>query len=280
MRWSVFLELIRFRRQIGTVLLFFPCLWGLYGGHVVGTGFPLTWTGLFFIGAFLMRSAGCIVNDFLDRDFDGHVTRTQNRPFPSGRITPHEAFVFIGILLILALIVLLQFPKPVIISGFLSLGFVVLYPLMKRWTHWPQLFLGLAFNWGVWMGGMTAENLTVTHLFLYVGGVCWTIGYDTLYALTDRDEDRALGLKSTAIYFGNHVRLWIGIFYGAMALCILGAFYTLGFTPHRWTLWILMCGILGFQIKGLDADNSEKNAALFQWNGAVGALIAGGCWGD
>jgi len=213
-----FARLARLDRPIGTWLLLFPCWWGT---ALASDGFPsLRLLALFAIGSIVMRGAGCTVNDILDRDIDGLVERTRSRPIPSGEVSARGAVLFLALQLLVGLLVLLQFNPATIGWGALSLVLVFTYPVMKRITWWPQAFLGLAFNWGALVGWTAVRGeLDLPPLLLYAGGIAWTLGYDTIYAHQDKEDDARIGVKSTARLFGSASRLWVGGFHlAAMVL--------------------------------------------------------------
>lgn len=206
--------LARLDRPIGTWLLLFPCWWSLLLAPA-----PLSWETLWFavlfaVGAVVMRGAGCTVNDILDRRFDAMVERTRGRPIPSGQVTVRQALVFLALQLLTGLVVLLQFNWTAVALGAGSLILVFTYPLMKRVTWWPQAFLGLAFNWGALMGwtAVTGE-VGWPAVALYVAGIAWTLGYDTIYAHQDKEDDARIGVKSTALRLGDQSKIWIYAFY-------------------------------------------------------------------
>ncbi|MBL4618740.1 MAG: 4-hydroxybenzoate octaprenyltransferase, partial [Marinicaulis sp.] len=199
-RAQPYLRLIRADRPIGTWLLLIPCWWGLGLAAVAGfTGLKLFYYGaLFAIGAFVMRGAGCAYNDIVDRDIDGQVERTALRPIPSGQISIKQASIFLGVLCFIGLIVLLQFNRTTIFLGLGSLALVAAYPFMKRVTYWPQAWLGLTFNWGALMGFTAASGrLSFGAVAIYAAGIFWTLGYDTIYAHQDKEDDALIGVKST-----------------------------------------------------------------------------------
>lgn len=221
--------LMRLDRPIGWWLLLLPGWWtiALAGGgvHEMG-GRHYGLLALFFLGAIIMRGAGCIVNDLWDRDLDAQVERTRARPLASGVVRIPQALVFLIMLLVVGLLILLLMPAITIWIGVLSLVFVVAYPYMKRITWWPQAFLGLTFNFGVPMGwSAVSGSLDWPVLFLYSGAFFWTLGYDTIYAHQDKQDDEVIGIKSTALLFGDRSKKWIGTFYGAAwGLIALGTF--------------------------------------------------------
>jgi 4-hydroxybenzoate polyprenyltransferase len=217
-----YLRLARLDRPIGSWLLLMPCWWsvglaGMRTGH-----FPNLWhIVLFFVGAFAMRGAGCTWNDLVDRNLDGLVERTRSRPIPSGQVTAMQAAAFLAAQALVGLLVLLQFNTFTIVTGLVSLLVVVVYPFMKRITYWPQIVLGLAFSWGALMGWpATFAELGWPALVLYAGSICWVIGYDTIYAHQDREDDLLIGIKSTALLFGENTRPMLASFYAAAAVLI------------------------------------------------------------
>ena len=211
-------RLMRADRPIGTWLLLFPCWWGI---ALATPGLPSPWLfALFALGAFVMRGAGCTYNDIVDRDFDGRVARTADRPIPSGAVSVRGALAFLLAQLLVGLAILLTFDMATIALGVASLVLVFTYPLMKRVTWWPQFFLGLAFNWGALLGYASATGtLDWAPVLLYVAGIFWTLGYDTIYAHQDKEDDVLVGVKSSALRLGESSRTGIGLFYvGAVLL--------------------------------------------------------------
>src|SRR3978361_2320392 len=224
--WSrPYLRLARFDRPIGSWLLLMPCWWSaaLAAGvahDVSQLAFVIV---LFFIGAFVMRGAGCTWNDITDRDLDGRVERTRSRPIPAGQVTVSQALVFLVLQGLIGLGVLLQFNRFAIMTGIASLAIVAVYPFMKRITWWPQVVLGLAFSWGALMGfAVTLERIDLTALVLYAGSIAWVIGYDTIYAHQDSEDDALIGIKSTARLFGARTHRALVVFY-ALAVVLIGA---------------------------------------------------------
>ncbi len=229
---------------------------------------------LFAVGATTMRAAGCVYNDILDRDFDSRVERTKSRPIPSGEVSVKQAAIFMVACSLLGLLVLLQFNTYSIFLGVASLGVVAIYPLMKRITYWPQFVLGLAFSWGGLMGWSVVEGaLELPALLIYLAAVLWTIGYDTIYAHQDKEDDALLGLKSTALRFGKSTPVWLGFFYTVTSLLILSAGYI---TSIGW-LFYLVFGIgvlhLVWQIVTLDINDGQNCLNRFRSNRDYGAII-------
>jgi 4-hydroxybenzoate polyprenyltransferase len=274
-------QLARWDRPIGWQLLMWPCFWsaGLAANAAATLGmFSLSrfvfHLILFFIGAVAMRGAGCTYNDIIDHDIDMEVARTRSRPLPSGRVTRLQAKVFMVLQALAGLVVLLQFNGFSIFLGVFSLVFVAVYPFAKRFTDWPQFFLGLAFSWGAVMG-WSAEFGTVgmAAIVLYLGAIAWTIGYDTIYAYQDREDDELIGVRSTARRFGEHPRPWLFALYGLtvfllfVSLALAGA----GFLAY---IGLLVAAVMLFyQILVLDIHDTTQCLALFKFNGVVGLIV-------
>jgi 4-hydroxybenzoate polyprenyltransferase len=272
-----YLRLARLDRPIGSWLLLMPCWWsvGLAGMHQ--DRFPSAWhIVLFFVGAFAMRGAGCTWNDLVDRDLDEKVERTRSRPIPSKQVTVAQATLFMLAQALVGLLVLIQFNRFTVITGFASLLVVVIYPFMKRITYWPQIFLGLAFSWGALMGWPAAfGRLDWPPLILYAGSICWVIGYDTIYAHQDREDDLMVGIKSTALLFGEQTPTMLASFYVAAVVLISaaglmaggGLIFTLGliaFSAH-----------LAWQVTRLDVDDPAHCLVLFKSNRDAGLILFG-----
>ena len=243
-----FIQLMRLDKPIGIYLLLWPTLWALW---IAAKGVPSTANLLIFvIGVILMRSAGCVINDYADRKFDGHVKRTQARPLASGKVQPREALVLFGLLLALSFALVLLTNSYTVWLSFGGVALAACYPLMKRYTYYPQVVLGAAFSWGMPMAfsAQTGELPTALWL-LYLANLLWTVAYDTYYAMVDRDDDLQIGVKSTAILFGDADRLIIGCLQGLALLCLLlagarfslGAYYYAGLAVaagcFAWQLW-------------------------------------------
>jgi 4-hydroxybenzoate polyprenyltransferase len=273
-----YLRLARFDRPIGSWLLLFPCWWSLaLAEHASGRALPSLWLmGLFFVGSFVMRGAGCTWNDIVDRDFDAGVARTRNRPIPSGQVSVPQAVAFGVGLCLIGLLVLLQLNTTAIVLSISSLALVALYPFAKRFTYWPQLVLGLTFKWGALVGWTAARGtIEIPALLLYAGCVLWTIGYDTIYAHQDKEDDLAMGLKSTAIRFGENTRLWITGFYATAMLLWGAAFAVAGMSPGVIPLMgFLTAGtVLGWQVLTLDSTDPTNCLTRFKSNREVGWII-------
>ena len=273
---KIFIQLTRLNKPIGILLLFWPCTWGLALGYYFynETIIYLKYIILFFLGSVLMRSAGCIFNDIVDKDFDKKVKRTRNRPLASGKISVLESFAYIVLLCFLSLLILLQFNKLTIILGMSSMILVFAYPFMKRITYWPQLFLGLTFNWGIIMGWTSiTNNISIEPFILYLSAIFWTLGYDTVYGLQDIHDDEIIGVKSTSIKFKNNAKVFIG---GSYCLCIL--FILIMFLMMEINKYILLLSIpfiisFIYQIKMFHLDNSKSCLDAFKMNNLSGLLI-------
>lgn len=242
--WVVpYCKLARLDRMIGTWLLLFPCGWGL---AMASAGWPdLGLLLLFAMGAVVMRGAGCTINDMYDRNLDAQVDRTKSRPLPSSQLNLRQAWIFLSFQLMLGGLVLFQLPNLSIWLGLGSLPLIVLYPLMKRVTWWPQAFLGITFNWGALVGWAAANNnLEWPAFVLFLAGVSWTIGYDTIYAHQDKRDDARVGLRSTALLFRHHSRLWVAGFYAVAVLLLVVA----GWGAGVGAVFFLLLAIGGWQL--------------------------------
>jgi 4-hydroxybenzoate polyprenyltransferase len=273
-------RLARLDRPIGTWLLLWPCIFGLLLGAAADERRFLDWRDLYYvilfaIGALVMRGAGCTFNDIVDRDIDAAVARTAARPIPSGVVSVRGAALFLVAQCLAGLAVLLQFNWLAVALGAASLLLVAAYPFMKRITWWPQAWLGLTFNWGALLGfAAQTGRLDVGDAMLYAGLIFWTLGYDTIYAHQDRDDDELIGVKSTARLFGTDTRKWVLRFYAIAFTLILAA----GFTEHTgWSFALLMLAAgahLLWQVKRLDINSPQNCLAIFRSNREAGALIA------
>lgn len=271
-----YLRLARLDRPIGLWLLLFPCWWAVsLAGVADRRPYPNLWfLFLFLAGALLMRSSGCAYNDYVDRDLDGRVARTANRPIPSGQVTAREALVFSMVLACLAFLVLIQFNMFTILLGIGSLTVVAAYPFMKRYTDWPQLVLGLAFNWGALVGWSAVKgSLGWPAILLYAGSVCWTVGYDTIYAHQDKHDDRAVGVRSTALRFGENTQSWVGGFYAAAVVLWLMAGFAAGAHLIFITAVVLVSLQLSWQVATLEIDDAGNCLRRFRSNRDVGIAL-------
>ena len=273
---KIFIELTRLNKPIGFMLLFWPCSWGLAYANLVNqnTKVFIYYLFLFFFGSVLMRSAGCIVNDIVDKDFDKKVKRTKKRPIASGKISLAQSYIYVIILCLTAFIILIQFNLQTIILGMSSMILAFSYPFMKRITYWPQLFLGITFNWGILMA-WTAINYTFSLdvILLYASAIFWTLGYDTIYGAQDMSDDEIIGLKSTAIKFKKKIKLFISICYFISTFLILLLFYDfLGLNVFTIFLFFFL-STLFYQIKNLKMNNSKNYLKLFKINNYSGLFL-------
>jgi 4-hydroxybenzoate polyprenyltransferase len=272
-----YIKLARLDRPTGTWLLLFPCWWGILlagqGFFNLGGAGWLRLLVLFPLGALLMRSAGCVINDLWDRDLDAQVERTKTRPLPSGEITREQAMYFLAELLGPALLILLTLSKTAIFLGVFSLLLVAVYPLMKRITWWPQAFLGLTFNWGALMGWAAQKNsLAVPALLLYMAGFFWTLAYDTIYAHQDKEDDARIGIKSTALFLGKGSRAAVAAFF-ALSIVLLFAAKCLAFPSFMTPLLLIPLSIHAWmQVKHWNPDDPESCLEAFRSNRVFGAL--------
>ena len=274
---KLFVNLIRLKKPIGYMLLFWPCAWGLtlaydFSKNLNNYFFYLI---LFFLGAVLMRSAGCIVNDILDKEFDAKVFRTKDRPIASGKISIKLAIIYSLILCFLALLILLNFNLFTIILALGSMPLAFTYPLMKRFTYWPQLFLGITFNYGLILGwtGIKGEIGIVPVLF-YIGAIFWTLGYDTVYGYQDIKDDEIIGLKSTSIKFKNNAKQFLLICYSLVYVFFLAAGFNMNFSYIYFVISIIpFLHLFFFQIKKFNPSSSSTCLKIFKSNNLFGLII-------
>ena len=271
--WSrPYLHLARLDRPIGTWLLLLPCWWSI---AMAGDGWPdLQLVVLFAAGALIMRGAGCTLNDIADRNFDGRVARTATRPIPSGAVSIRQAFAFLGLLLFLGLVILLQFNLFAVLIGAASLLIVAVYPFMKRVTYWPQIVLGLAFNWGALLGWAAVRgDLAAPAGVLYMAGILWTLGYDTVYAHQDKEDDILIGVKSTALRLGENTRSWlIGFYIGTITLIALSGYLA----QLGWAFYVglvLAAAHLVWQVSRLNINDAKGCLAIFKSNRNFGLVV-------
>ena len=278
-----YLRLSRFDRPIGSWLLLMPCWWS--AALAAGIAHDLTHLTativLFFIGAFVMRGAGCTWNDITDRHLDAQVERTRSRPIPAGQVSVRQALVFLVAQALTGLIVLLQFNAFAVWTGIASLAIVAAYPFMKRITYWPQIVLGLAFSWGALMGfAVLLGRIDAIALVLYAGSISWVIGYDTIYAHQDTEDDVLIGIKSTALLFGSNTRRMLVLFYG-LAVALIGL--ALGFAHAGPAAWLGLAAFtvhLVWQIARLQISDSKLCLRLFKSNRDAGLILFAGLLAD
>ena len=282
--WSrPYLRLSRFDRPIGSWLLLLPCWWSAalaagVAGHF--SSLPLVLT-LFLVGAFVMRGAGCTWNDITDRDLDARVERTRSRPIPAGQVSVAQAAAFLVAQALIGLAVLLQFNRFAVVTGIASLIIVAVYPFMKRITFWPQIVLGLAFSWGALMGfAVIVGRIDTPALWLYAGSIAWVIGYDTIYAHQDAEDDALIGIKSTALLFGARTRPALAVFYGAAVVLIGMALVSAGANWPAWVGLAVFAAHLVWQIVRLDISNPALCLRIFKSNRDAGLLLFAGLLAD
>ena len=275
--FELFLELTRLKKPIGFMLLFWPCLWGLTLAHQFANNnyIYLKHCILFFCGAILMRSAGCIVNDILDRKIDFMVERTKNRPIASGKISVQLGLIYVFLLCSLAFLILIQFNQKTILLGLASMPFAFSYPLMKRFTYWPQLFLGLTFNYGLVMAWISlTDEFNYYPFIFYFGAIFWTLGYDTIYGFQDIKDDEIIGVKSTSIKFKKNPKLFLFscylIFY--ISIFLIGVLMSYSIYYFIFSAFILLHLII-FQIKKLNILEPEMCLRIFKSNNFLGFVI-------
>ncbi len=271
-RLRPYLRLARIDRPIGTWLLLLPCWWSV---SLASPGLPDPMTlALFAIGALVMRGAGCTINDIADRNFDARVARTADRPIPSGAVSVAMAFVFLGLLLSVGLLVLLQFNTFAVVTGVASLGLVAVYPFTKRITYWPQAVLGLTFNWGALLGWAAVQgNLAPPAFALYGAGVFWTLGYDTIYAHQDKEDDILIGVKSTALKLGAATRPWLVFFYAAALALIASSGWLAGLAWPFYALLALVAFHMAWQVRAVRIDDPGDCLAKFKSNSHLGWIV-------
>jgi|TARA_B110000438_G_C15755072_1_gene624707 4-hydroxybenzoate polyprenyltransferase len=273
---KIFVELTRLNKPIGFMLLFWPCAWGLTLGYYFNqeTILYLKYLILFFLGSILMRSAGCIFNDFVDRDLDTKVARTKERPIASKKISILKAFIYIILLCLTAFIILLQFNRLTILLGVSSMVFAFAYPFMKRITYWPQLFLGLTFSWGTIMGWSSITNsISLEPFILYIAAIFWTLGYDTIYGLQDIDDDEIIGIKSTSIKFKNHVKFFVATCYTLCVFFVLFLGIMLDINKYYFLFSLFFILSLFYQMRIFKRDNPKSCLKAFKNNNLTGIMI-------
>ena len=274
---KLFIELTRLKKPIGFMLLFWPCAWGLTLAHDFNSNLNnyFFYLILFFLGSTLMRSAGCIVNDILDKEFDAKVFRTKNRPIASGKVSIKVAILYSLLLCFLALIVLLNFNYFTIILALGSMPLAFTYPLMKRFTYWPQLFLGVTFNYGLILGWTAVKGqIDLIPIIFYLGAIFWTLGYDTIYGYQDIKDDEVIGLKSTSIKFKGKEKKFLFVCYFLLLVCfILGGYY-MNFNYIFYVLLILpLFHLFFYQMKIFNIKNPTSCLKAFKSNNLFGLIV-------
>ena len=274
---KLFIELTRLSKPIGFMLLFWPCIWGL----TLSFNFDLSlnifiyYGFLFFSGSVLMRSAGCIVNDIYDKNFDRLVERTRERPIASGKISTKLGIIYAGILCAIAFLVLINFNKFTILMALISMPLAFTYPLMKRFTYWPQLFLGITFNYGLVLAWISIKNdISIIPIIFYFGAIFWTLGYDTIYGYQDIKDDEIIGVKSTSIKFKNNPKKFVLVCYLTFIASLILIGLLMKFNLFYFLFLIVpIFQLIFFQIFKLDVNNSTSCLAKFKSNNFVGLLI-------
>ena len=273
---KIFIELTRLNKPIGFMLLFWPCAWGLAFANSLKQNSELFYyyLVLFFLGSVLMRSAGCIFNDIVDRDYDKKVVRTKKRPIASGKISITQSLFYVIILCLISLLVLIQFNFLTITLGISSMFLAFSYPFMKRITYWPQLFLGITFNWGIIMAWTAFNNdFSFNIITLYLAAIFWTLGYDTIYGAQDVSDDEIIGLKSTAIKFKKNMRMFVAISY-LVSLILMTYFFKdfVGFNVFSFFLFLFILSLI-YQVFYFKKKNKKKYLRLFKFNNYSGFLM-------
>ena len=273
---KIFIELTRLNKPIGFMLLFWPCAWGLALANSLNKN-PIIfyyYLLLFFLGSILMRSAGCIFNDIVDKDYDKKVFRTKNRPIASGKISVYQSLVYVIILCLVAFFILIQFNVLTIILGLSSMFLAFSYPFMKRITYWPQLFLGITFNWGIIMASAAMNNAVTTEIIiLYLSAIFWTLGYDTIYGAQDMSDDEIIGLKSTSIKFKKNMKLFLSITYFITISLLLYLLYNhLGLNITTAFLSVFVLSLI-YQIIYFKEKKNKNYLQLFKFNNFSGLLL-------
>ena len=274
---NLFIDLIRLKKPIGFMLLFWPCAWGLtlaydFSGNLNNYFYYLT---LFFLGSVLMRSAGCIINDVLDKDFDKKVFRTKDRPIAAGKISIKLGLFYSILLCLIALAVLLNFNSFTVILALGSMPLAFSYPLMKRYTYWPQLFLGITFNYGLILGWVCIKNqIDIIAIIFYLGAIFWTLGFDTIYGYQDIKDDEIIGLKSTSIKFKKNPKLFLIICYliFILSLISIGYFMKLNTLFYIFTL-IPISHLFFYQVYNFDLKNPRISLKIFKSNNLFGLIV-------
>ena len=274
---KLFIELTRLNRPIGYMLLFWPCIWGLTIAYDFNSELEkfYFYSLLFLLGSILMRSAGCIVNDIADKNFDKKVERTKNRPIASGKVSVKYAIIYSFILCGLAFLVLINFNKFTILMALLSMPLAFTYPLMKRFTYWPQLFLGITFNYGLVLAWISINNsINLVPIIFYFGAIFWTLGYDTIYGYQDIKDDEIIGVKSTSIKFKNNPKKFISLCYIFFFLSLILVGFLMNFKVSYFISLMITFFHLGlYQIKNLEVSKPNMCLVKFKSNNLLGLIV-------
>jgi 4-hydroxybenzoate polyprenyltransferase len=274
---NLFIDLIRLKKPIGFMLLFWPCAWGLTVAYDFSAekNTYFFYLFLFLTGAVLMRSAGCIINDIADREYDKKVSRTKNRPIANGKLSVKRGFFYSSVLCLIALVVLLQFNNFTILLALGSMPLAFTYPLMKRYTYWPQLFLGITFNYGLILGWTSITNeINLIPIIFYFGAIFWTLGFDTIYGYQDINDDEIIGLKSTSIKFKDNSKLFIVLCYLIFSIILILLGWLSKYNIFYFMLQIIISfQLFYYQVYKLNIKNSELCLSIFKSNNILGLLI-------
>ena len=273
---KIFIDLTRLNKPIGFMLLFWPCSWGLALAYHYNQNLNqfIYFLLLFFLGSILMRSAGCIFNDIVDKDLDREVRRTKQRPIAAGKISIKRSLFYILILCTLAFLILIQFNLLTIILGLGSMILAFSYPFMKRITYWPQLFLGLTFNWGIIMAWTSINNnFSIDIIVLYISAIFWTLGYDTIYGAQDIADDEIIGIKSTSIKFKSNIKLFVSLCYLLSTILIMFFLFRTMQSIYFLIIYLLFVFSLIYQIKIFDIKNSKNCLHAFKVNNLSGLIL-------
>ena len=273
---NLFLELTRLKRPIGYMLLFWPCAWGLTIAYDFSNSLNIYFLYLlfFFLGSIFMRSAGCIVNDIFDRNYDKKVFRTKNRPIASGKISVQLGLFYAATLCMFAFLVLINFNFTTILFALASMPLAFTYPIMKRFTYWPQLFLGITFNYGLILGWTSINaSFSIIPLIFYLGAIFWTLGYDTIYGFQDIKDDEIIGVKSTSIKFKTNPYFFLNICYSIFFISLLILGYVMSLNKYFFLFLILVFIQIFFQIKKLNIKDPKNCLKIFRSNNFLGLLI-------
>tara|TARA_Y100000031_G_scaffold149391_1_gene187153 strand:+ start:296 stop:1162 length:867 start_codon:yes stop_codon:yes gene_type:complete len=273
----LFIELTRLNKPIGFMLLFWPCIWGLTIAYNFNSSFNnfLFYGILFLLGAILMRSTGCIVNDITDKNFDKKVERTKNRPIASGRISVRIAILYAMILCSLAFLVLINFNQFTILMALISMPLAFTYPLMKRFTYWPQLFLGITFNYGLVLSWISIKNdISLVPIIFYIGAIFWTLGYDTIYGYQDIKDDEIIGVKSTSIKFKNNPKKFILVCYFVFLISLILIGFLMDFKIYYYLFLVVpFLHLILFQLKKLKVNDPNDCLNKFKSNNYLGFIV-------
>jgi 4-hydroxybenzoate polyprenyltransferase len=274
---NLFIELIRLKKPTGFMLLFWPCTWGLTVAYDFSNNvnFYIFYLILFFLGSILMRSAGCIINDISDKEFDKRVKRTKDRPIASGKISIKLGLFYTAILCLFAFLILINFNWLTIIVAISFMPLVFTYPLMKRITYWPQLFLGITYNIGLILGWVSIKNnLDLIPIIFYIGAIFWTLGYDTIYGFQDIEDDERIGIKSTSIKFKNNAKKFLIACYSFFIISILATGYLMDFNTFFYIgLILIFTHLFLYQIKLFNSKDTNSCLKIFKSNNLIGILI-------